>query len=61
VPAHLLVAPHGRGRDGDTSLGHHDGSAARGAPTTTRVAIGEGGMLKVVHLMRLARASPAMR
>jgi cell cycle checkpoint protein len=60
VPAHLLVAPHGRGRDGDTSAGHHDGLGGAGAPTTTRVAIGEGGMLKVVHLIRVARASPAM-
>jgi cell cycle checkpoint protein len=57
VPAHLLVAPH-RGRDGDSALGHHDGGGG-GAPTTTRVAIGEGGMLKVVHLVRLARSGSA--
>lgn len=60
VPAHLLVAPHGRGRDGDNATSHHDGLGGAGAPTTTRVAIGEGGMLKVVHLIRVARASAAM-
>ena len=54
VPAHLLVAPH-RGRDGE---GLGDGGGG-GAPTTTRVAIGEGGMLKVVHLVRLARSGSA--
>ena len=54
VPAHLLVAPH-RGRDGDSTLG----DSTLGAPTTTRVAIGEGGMLKVVHLVRLARSGSA--
>ena len=57
VPAHLLVAPH-RGWDGDGPPPHHDApGGALDGPTTTRVAIGEGGMLKVVHLVRLARSA----
>jgi len=47
LPGALLGPTHDRG-----------GGDGVDAPTMTRVAIGEGGMLKVVHLVRLSRAIP---
>ena len=46
VPTQLCAG--GGGADGDA------------APTMTRVAVGEGGMLKVVHLVHIARGGGAM-
>ena len=51
VPLALLSAPRG-GLDAS----HDSGSG----PTTTRVAIGEGGMLKIVHLVSFAGGSGSM-
>ena len=52
VPLALLQYPS-RGGDGG-GHGHGGNDKDGGGHTTTRVAIGEGGMLKIVHLVRFA-------